>query len=155
MLRTFSKWGGLAGLRIGYGVMPAAIAETFMQVKQPYSVSVAAEVAALASLEDAALLDERACTLTGERDRLAEALLATGWIEPAPSEANFLLCRLLRSDGERVREALRRRGVFVRYFASERLHDHVRISAGTAADSERLLEALAEVAREMGTGKPT
>ena len=155
VLRTFSKWGGLAGLRIGYGVMPAAIAATFMQVKQPYSVSVAAEVAALASLEDAALLDERACTITAERDRLAEALLATGWIEPAPSEANFLLCRLLRFDGESVREALRRRGVFVRYFASERLHDHVRISAGTAADSERLLEALAEVARETGTGKPS
>ena len=154
VLRTFSKWGGLAGLRVGYGVMPAAIAETFMQVKQPYTVSVPAEVAALASLQDAALLDERACTITAERDRLAEALRATGWIEPAPSEANFVLCRLLRSDGESVREALRRRGVFVRYFAGERLRDYIRISAGTAADGQRLLEALADVVPELADVTP-
>ncbi|MEQ1737648.1 MAG: aminotransferase class I/II-fold pyridoxal phosphate-dependent enzyme, partial [Rhodoglobus sp.] len=49
VLRTFSKWAGLAGLRVGYGVMPRAMAHTLMQVKQPYGVSVAAEVAALAS----------------------------------------------------------------------------------------------------------
>ena len=151
VLRTFSKWGGLAGLRVGYGVMPREIVATFMQVKQPYSVSVAAEVAALASLDDEALLDERACTLAGERDRMATELRATGWIEPAPSEANFLLCRLLRSDGATVRDALRRRGVFVRYFESERLERHVRISAGTPQDTERLLEALSEVGAELGT----
>jgi histidinol-phosphate aminotransferase len=150
VLRTFSKWGGLAGLRVGYGVMPREIAATFMQVKQPYSVSVAAEVAALASLDDEALLDERACTLAGERDRMAAELRATGWIEPAPSEANFLLCRLLRSDGPTVRDALRRRGVFVRYFEGGRLERHIRISAGTPQDTERLLEALSEVGAELG-----
>ena len=154
VLRTFSKWGGLAGLRVGYGVMPQAIAETFMQVKQPYGVSVAAEVAALASIEDAELLDERACTIAGERDGMAEALRATGWIEPAPAQANFLLCRLLRSDGATVREALRRRGVFVRYFDSERLTRHIRISAGTPQDTGRLVEALAEVEGELEDERP-
>ncbi len=149
VLRTFSKWGGIAGLRIGYGVMPPAVAATFMQVKQPYGVSVAAEVAGLASLEDAALLDERACAIVEQRDRMAAALRATGWVEPAPSEANFLLCRLLRSDGETVRDALRRRGVFVRYFDGERLKRHLRISTGTAEDTGRLLAALGEVEREL------
>jgi histidinol-phosphate aminotransferase len=111
VLRTFSKWGGLAGLRIGYGVMPQALASALMSVKQPYNVSVPAELAAIASLEDAALLDERACTITGERERMAEGLRATGWIEPDASETNFLLCRLTRSDGASVQEGLRRRGV--------------------------------------------
>ena len=154
VLRTFSKWGGLAGLRVGYGVMPAALVEIFMQVKQPYNVSVAAEVAALASLEDVTLLDERACRLAGERDRMAEGLRALGWIDPAPSEANFVLCRLLRSDGVTVREALRRRCVFVRYFDSERLRRYIRISAGTPQDTDRLLEALAEVGREIEGREP-
>ena len=149
VLRTFSKWGGLAGLRVGYGVMPPEIAATFMQVRQPYSLSVAAEVAALATLQDSELLDERACVIAGERDRMAEELRATGWIEPAPSEANFVLCRLLRADGATVREALRRHGVFVRTFDDERLHHHIRISAGTPQDTERLLEALREVEREL------
>ncbi len=148
-LRTFSKWGGLAGLRIGYGVMPKAIAQTLMLVKQPYGVNVAAEAAALASLEDVALLDERACRLAGERDRMAELLRATGWIEPAPSEANFVLCQLLRSNATTVREALRRRGVFVRTFDHPRLPRHMRISAGTPEDTERLLAAIKEIEAEL------
>ncbi|MSQ35549.1 MAG: histidinol-phosphate transaminase [Dehalococcoidia bacterium] len=151
VLRTFSKWAGLAGLRVGYGVLPAPMARVLMQVKQPYGVNVAAEVAALASLEDRALLDERACALTGERDRLAAQLAGLGWLHPAPSEANFLLVRLDRGDAVSVREALRRHGVFVRAFDHSRLRRHVRISVGTAADSTRLLEALTAIAGELAT----
>lgn len=154
VLRTFSKWAGLAGLRVGYGVMPPAIAEVFMQVKQPYGVNVAAEAAALASLEDAALLDERACEIAGERDRMAEALAATGCFEPSPSEANFVLCRLSGTlagvPGDAVQEALRRRGVFVRHFGDQRLSQHLRISAGTPQDTARLLAAVGEVRTEVG-----
>jgi histidinol-phosphate aminotransferase len=177
-LRTFSKWAGLAGLRLGYGVMPAPIAATFMQCKQPYGVNVAAEAAALASLEEAAILDERACEIAGERDRLAAALRATGWLEPAPSEANFLLCGLAAGaasdasalDGAALREALARRGVFVRVLDDPRLRHHVRlarrgvfvrvlddprlrhhvrISIGTPEDSARLLAALDEARDEL------
>ena len=151
VLRTFSKWAGLAGLRVGYGVMPAAIASVLMHCKQPYGVNVAAEAAALASLEDATVLDERACVLAGERERLADELRAGGWLEPAPSQANFLLCRLAFGDGAALREALARRGVFVRVFDDERLRDHVRISIGTPEDSERLLAALAEARPEIET----
>ena len=151
VLRTFSKWAGLAGLRVGYGVMPAAIASVLMHCKQPYGVNVAAEAAALASLEDAAVLDERACVLAGERERLAGELRAGGWLEPAPSEANFLLCRLAFGDGAALRGALARRGVFVRVFDDERLREHVRISIGTPEDSERLLAALAEARLELET----
>jgi histidinol-phosphate aminotransferase len=150
VLRTFSKWGGLAGMRIGYAVMPEALAQATMAVKQPYSLNVAAEVAALASLQDIEELDERACTITGERNRLAKALRATGWVEPWPSDTNFLFCRLLRSDGATVREVLRRRGVIIRYFDSERLRGHIRISVGTAEDTDRVIEALAKVAQELG-----
>ena len=152
VLRTFSKWAGLAGLRVGYGVMPAPVASLLMQCKQPYGVSTAGEAAALASLEDAALLDERACEIAGERDRLAAELRAGGWLEPVPSQANFLLCRLTSGSGAALREALARRGVFVRFFGHERLRDHVRISIGTSEDSERLLAALSEARAEVEGG---
>lgn len=148
-LRTFSKWAGLAGLRVGYGVMSRDVAAALMKVKQPYGVNVAAEVAALASLEDAELLDERACIITGERERMAGLLRETGWLEPAPSEANFLLVRMLRGDSLTVREALRRRGIFVRTFDHSRLRDHLRISAGTTEDTDRLLAALREAHGEL------
>ena len=149
VLRTFSKWAGLAGLRVGYGVMPSPVAALLMACKQPYGVSTAAEAAALASLEDTLLLDERACEIAGERERLAEELRTGGWLEPAPSQANFLLCRLAFGSGAALREALARRGVFVRFFGHERLRDHVRISIGTPEDSERLLAALAEARAEV------
>ena len=152
VLRTFSKWAGLAGLRVGYGVMPAPVAEAFMRCKQPYGVNAAAEAAALASLEDAALLDERACAVAGERERLASALRGLGWLDPAPSQANFLLCRIaddVAADGAALREALARRGVFVRVFGDPRLRRHVRISAGSPADGDRLLAALAAARAEL------
>ena len=53
VLRTFSKWAGLAGLRVGYGIFPEAIMPQLWKIKQPYNVNVAGTVAALASLNDA------------------------------------------------------------------------------------------------------
>ena len=152
VLRTFSKWAGLAGLRVGYGVMPRPIADAFMQWKQPYGVNLAAEAAAIASIEDAALLDERACEIAGERERLEAGLRDGEWLDPAPSEANFLLCRMsdrLGGDGAALREALARRGVFVRFFSDPRLRRHVRISVGRPTDTDRVLAALDEAGREL------
>ena len=155
VLRTFSKWGGLAGMRVGYAAMPPALAETLMVVKQPYSVSVAAEAAALASLDDRALLDERACALVAERERMAAALGRTGWLRPHPSAANFLLVEVTATPaggpppadaGRRLYEALRRRGVLVRHFAAPRLGRCVRISAGRAEETDALLAAAGDAA---------
>lgn len=159
VLRTFSKWAGLAGLRVGYGVMPPQVAAVLMQVKQPYSVSVAAEAAALASLDERALLDARAQELIAERDRMAGLVAAGGWLEPVPSQANFILCRLAGPlagmGGAALRDALARRGVLVRYFDTVALRDHVRISVGTAADTDRLLAALLEITTAYETdGEP-
>lgn len=153
VLRTFSKWGGIAGLRIGYGVMAPEIVDLILKAKQPYNVSIAAEVAALATLEDVAVLDDRACVIAGERDRMATALRALGWIEPSPSEANFLLCRLTRFTGRDVRDALRRRGVFVRYFDTPRLRHHIRFSMGTPEQNIEVLAAFEAVARELEASK--
>ncbi len=161
VLRTFSKWGGLAGLRVGYAAMPPRLAETLMVAKQPYSVSVAAEAAALASLEERALLDRRACELISERDRMARALQETGWLRPHPSSANFTLVEVTATPaggappaaaGSRLYEALRRRGVLVRHFGGTRLERCVRISAGRPEETDALLGAIAEVAAsgEMG-----
>lgn len=153
VLRTFSKWGGIAGLRIGYGVMAPAIVNLILRAKQPYNVGIAAEMAALATLEDVAVLDDRACVIAGERDRMGKALRALGWIEPSPSEANFLLCRVTRFTGRDVRDALRRRGVFVRYFDTPRLRDHIRFSMGTPDQNTQVLAAFEAVAGELEVAK--
>lgn len=150
VLRTFSKWGGLAGLRAGYGVMSPALASVLMTIKQPYNLNVAAGVAILASLDDATLLDERACDICGTRDRLAALLAGVSWLHPYPSEANFILCRLDGLDAVEVKRRLADRGIFVRYFDTPALRNHLRISVGLEEHNAMLVSALREIGAELG-----
>ena len=150
VLRTFSKWGGLAGLRAGYGVMAPALAAVLMNIKQPYNLNVAAGIAMLAALEDRALLDERACKIAGTRETLAQMLGSLDWIATYPSEANFILCRLDGVDALEVKNRLASRGIFVRYFDTPMLRNHLRISVGLDEHCEPLLRALTEIGAELG-----
>jgi histidinol-phosphate aminotransferase len=150
VLRTFSKWAGLAGLRAGYAVMSPVLASLLMTIKQPYNLNVAAGVAMLAALDDRALLDERACTIAGERDALRQRLDALGWIRTYPSAANFVLCRLDGLDALAVKDRLAARGIFVRYFDTPGLRNHLRISVGLAEQDRRLVAALQEIGAELG-----
>ena len=148
VLRTFSKWAGLAGLRVGYGLFPAGIIEHLWKIKPPYNVNVAGAAAALASLEDEAFLQANVARLVAERERLQTELARFPFLHPYPSRANFVLCRVTGLSARRVWEALRRRGVLVRYFDEPGLQDCIRISSGTPAQVDALLEALRQIAEE-------
>src|SRR3990170_4375849 len=144
VLRTFSKWAGLAGLRAGYGIMPSALACVLMHIKPPYTPNIAAEVAMLASLEDRERLMEGVRAIVGERERMRRMLETLEFLEVFPSEANFLLVRQPGADGRQVRDGLARRGIFVRYFDTPRLRDCIRISVGLPEQTDRAVEALRE-----------
>ncbi len=150
VLRTFSKWAGLAGLRAGYGVMAPALASLLMTIKQPYNLNVAAGLAIVAALEDRLQLDEWACAITGTREKLFEALSAIDWIQPYPSDANFILCRLEGVDAVEVKERLAKRGIFVRYFDTPMLRNHLRISVGLPEHTDIVVTALQEIGAELG-----
>jgi histidinol-phosphate aminotransferase len=150
VLRTFSKWAGLAGLRAGYGIMAPELAEVLMTIKQPYNLNVAAGVAMLAALDDRALLDERACKIAGTRDRMHQALAGIEWLHPYPSDANFVLCRLDGVDAVEVKERLARLGIFVRHFDTATLRNHLRISVGLDEHVAIVVDALREIGGELG-----
>ena len=152
VLRTLSKWGALAGLRIGYGVMSPAMADLFRRAKQPYNVNAAAEAAAIAAIEDAAVLDERARIVASERERVTRELARLEWIEPVPSQASFVLMKLARGDGRTLRDELRKRGIFTRYFESSRLRDYLRISIAKPEQNDRVLAAITEIGEELVHG---
>ncbi|HEU4322546.1 MAG TPA: histidinol-phosphate transaminase [Roseiflexaceae bacterium] len=144
VLRTFSKWAGLAGLRVGYGLVHEELIEHLWKIKQPYNVNVAAQAAALASLADVGYLRANVDRIVAERARLFEALSALPWLRVYPSQANFLLCRV-RGGAEqalRIRQELERRGILIRYYSTPELRDCIRVSVGTPAQSDALLEAL-------------
>jgi histidinol-phosphate aminotransferase len=142
VLRTFSKWGGLAGLRVGYGIMDSSLADLLLRAKPPYNVNQASEAAMLATLSDTDTLDRRAALIVAERKRLSAALAEMPGVEPLPSEANFLLCRMPEGRGKAVYESLARRGVFVRYYSRASLADYLRISVGTPEQTTQVIEAM-------------
>jgi len=153
VLRTFSKWAGLAGLRIGYGVFPLEIADYVMKIKQPYNASAPAQAAVLASLEDLEYLRANVGRIVRERDRLSGKLKELEWLRPYPSQANFILCSLGHSTVAGARQPtaretwqqLRNKGIFIRYFDTPRLRDCLRISIGRPEDTDALVKALKEV----------
>jgi histidinol-phosphate aminotransferase len=145
VLRTLSKWAGLAGLRIGYMVADPSLIDVIMRVKQPYNVNAAAEVAVLASMADLPYLQGLVQSIIREKQRLELELSRLPGFEVSASSANFLLCRLEGVSAREVHAALIQRGILVRYFDTPLLQNHLRISAGRPDQTDALLAALREI----------
>jgi histidinol-phosphate aminotransferase len=150
VLRTFSKWAGLAGLRIGYGVFPAEVSEHVWKLKPPFNVNVAALVAMRAALEDRAHLLGTVQKIVAERDRLLAELPETGLLRPYPTRSNFVLCEIDGMDGRTLTNRLADEGILVRYYNTPRLKNCVRISVGRPEQNDIVLGVLREIAAELG-----
>lgn len=142
VLRTFSKWAGLAGLRVGYGAFPTTLMPYLWKSKQPYNVSVAAETAAIIALEHYQSLKEIGQKIIAERERLADLLSSISYLEPYPTCTNFILCKVLGKDALAIKNQLAQMGILVRHFNKPGLQDHIRISIGTPQQSDILISQL-------------
>ena len=149
-LRTFSKIYGLAGLRVGYGLASAPVAAAIMRVKEPFNVNQAAQVAALAALEDEEHLRRSQELVWHERRRLEKALAARG-LRCEPSEANFLLIWLGQPDGP-VTEGLLHQGVIVRGGSQLGAPGAIRVTVGLPRENTLFLEALDRVLHREAVG---
>jgi histidinol-phosphate aminotransferase len=139
ILRTFSKVHGLAGLRVGYGLAPAPVAELLQKARQPFNVNAIAQAGALAALTD---VQHVANTRRINREGMDFYQLAftTRGLEFVPSHANFLLVKT--GSGDRVFRDMLTHGVIVRAMSSYQLPDWIRISIGTPAQNIRCLNVL-------------
>lgn len=136
VLRTFSKAYGLAGLRVGYAIASdPAVAGALRQVHLPFAVSVAAQAAALASLEVEDELMARVAQVVALREPLRQALREIGWEVP-PTQGNFVWLPT-GADTDRVSQVFEDHAVLVRAFSGE----GIRITVGTPKDNERVLAA--------------
>jgi histidinol-phosphate aminotransferase len=147
VLRTFSKWAGLAGLRVGYGIMAPALSALLDQMKPPYNVNVAALVAAEAALDDRAYQLELCGRMMQERARLFPLLASLGYLDPIPSEGNFILARAKDRKATDVKHSLERRGIFVKAVTDPLLGPDggVRFSIGKPEHTDALMAALKEL----------
>jgi histidinol-phosphate aminotransferase len=143
VLRTFSKSFSLAGLRIGLAFGPPALIAELAKVKDSYNLNRVSIAAAVAALDDIGWMQANVRRICASRARLSDALRALGFDVP-PSEANFVLARRPGRDQRATYEALKARGILVRYFDAPALRDALRITVGTDAEIDVLLAALVE-----------
>lgn len=143
ILRTFSKRAGLAGMRVGYGIFPDGLIEYMWRAKQPYNVSVASETAAVAALSNPEYLEDVRNKLVKEKDRMFDMLQTIPYLEPYPSQANFILSRVNGRDAAELKQKLADNGIMVRYYSKpERLAGCVRISVGKPEQTDAIEKVL-------------
>jgi histidinol-phosphate aminotransferase len=144
--RTFSKAYGLAGLRVGYALAHASVADVMNRVRQPFNVNSVALAAAVAALDDMEFVARSyAENLQGMR-RLEGGAKRLG-LDYIPSYGNFITIRVGRA--AETYKRLLRRGVIVRPVGGGYgLPEHLRVTIGTAQENERFLNALAASLRE-------
>jgi len=139
VLRTFSKVFGLAGLRLGYAVVPGEWAGAYRRVNTPFAAGEVACRAALAALDDDAHVEQSVATARWARRYVRDELAADTW----ESHANFVLAEV--GDAAAVAAAARERGVIVRDCTSFGLPDCIRLTCGTREETRRAVETLNEV----------
>ncbi len=148
VLRTFSKAYGLAALRIGYAVGPAAVLDAARSAAIPLSVTDASRIAAIASIAAEDELMERVARIAVRRDQLRSALLEQGWAVPE-AQGNFVWLATGEQTAE-ANDAFFDAGLTVRAFAPE----GIRISVGEQESVDKLLEVTADIVRNLPNGHP-
>jgi histidinol-phosphate aminotransferase len=142
VLRTFSKVYGLAGLRIGYGLGPAALLDELNKIRAPFNTSGVAQAAALAALDDREHVRRSIDANNAGLAQIAGGLKELG-IRCIPSVANFILAEF-GYDTDPLSEELTKRGVIVRPMRALGFPQAIRVSVGTRAENDKFLTALAD-----------
>ena len=143
VLRTFSKMFGLAGLRLGYGVMPAWLADLMLRVRLPFSVNILAEKAGIAVLRDKEFQEQTLQVTREGRDTVQQGLQEMG-CAVLPSQANFLMFRPSCS-ADTVFQSLLERGIIIRPLKSYDKADWLRVSIGNDQENRMFLNAMEDV----------
>jgi histidinol-phosphate aminotransferase len=138
-LRTFSKIYGLAGLRIGYGITTAAIAELMNKVRQPFNTNSPAQAGALAALGDRKHVEKSIAVNNEGKQYLYQSFQQLG-VTYTPTEANFILFETAL-DGKDVYTALLKQGVIIRPMGGKRL----RVTIGLPEENRRFVAGLEKV----------
>jgi histidinol-phosphate aminotransferase len=147
VLRTFSKWAGLAGLRAGVVAAQESVLANLWKIKSPFNLNSAAGLAVRESLADVEYLHDCVRKVVAERPRMAAALAELDFLKVYPSEGNFLYVEVTRGDAATITRQLAEQGVAVRHFGGPpRIVQGLRITVGMPEHTDALVAALRAVA---------
>ncbi len=142
-LRTFSKAYGLAGFRIGYGIMDREVAEILNRIRQPFNVNTLAQVAAEAAVQDEAFLS-KSIQATHDGIDYLECELTKMELAPLPTQSNFLMVDL-NTDATKIFNEMLAQGVIVRSMKSYGFDTFLRVNTGTPEENQIFIKALKQV----------
>lgn len=148
--RTFSKSRCLAGGRLGYAFGSRALIEDLEKIKystNPYNLDRLTLRLGVATVEAEDYYREKCAAICRTRQWTAGQLEALGF-QVLPSLTNFLFAKTEAMDGEVLYQALKARGILVRHFSNPRICQYNRITIGTQAQMEQLVQTLKEVLYE-------
>lgn len=140
--RTFSKAYGLAGLRVGFGLMHADVADILNRVRQPFNVNSIAQAAAIASLADDDFVARSYAANQAGMAQLTQGLTQLG-LTFIPSYGNFVSVRI--PNATKVNQQLLQKGVIVRPVANYEMPEYLRVSIGLFSENARFLQALEDI----------
>ena len=140
--RSFSKAYGLAGLRIGFGLMHADIADMLNRVRQPFNVNSIAQAAAVASLADEDFVARSYAANQAGMAQITQGLTQLG-LEYIPSYANFVSFKVVNAT--QVNQQLLQKGVIVRPIANYEMSEYLRVSIGLFSENAKFLTVLKEI----------
>lgn len=142
VLRTFSKWAGLAGLRIGYGIMEAYFVDQLMKIRTPFNVNVAAETAAITTLENLSFAKISIKKIISERKKMLQTLSQIKKMQVFPSAGNFIFIQTNGKDFDKLKNAFEKNKIVLRYFKS--INNGIRITIGTPAQNKKIVQVVKE-----------
>jgi len=146
-LRTFSKAFGLAGLRVGFGLMHRDIAVLMHRVRQPFNINLLGQVGAVAALTDTDHYEKTINETVRGREWLSREVERLG-CRAYPSHTNFFLIDV-RGDATALYEAMLYKGVIVRSMKAYGFPEFIRITVGTESENKRFVSALTECLKDL------
>ncbi|MEE9494753.1 MAG: histidinol-phosphate transaminase [Gammaproteobacteria bacterium] len=149
VLRTVSKMG-LAGLRLGFLVGPAHWLNEIDKTRLPYNINALTQDTALFAMDHIEVLMAQAQHIRNDRSVLLDELRTLSAVMVYPSEANFILFRLPKNQGQAVFDALKEKGILIKNLsaAGAALSDCLRVTVGTAGENRAFIHALKDILRE-------
>ncbi|WP_457552445.1 histidinol-phosphate transaminase [Desulfobacula sp.] len=145
-LRTFSKAYGLAGFRVGYGIMDSEIAEVLNRIRQPFNVNTLAQAAAVAAIDDEQFLNKSIQTIHDGLDFLFDEIADLG-IFCLPTQSNFLMMDI-EIDSTLVFQQMLKQGVIVRSMKSYGFDTFLRVNTGTKEENITFIAALKKILKK-------
>jgi len=149
IVRTFSKWAGLAGMRVGYAIVSPVVAEAIGRITMPFFIDRISAVAVEESLNDIDYLMGNVKLIIAERERLFVELSKFKFLKPYPSAGNFVCCSVTSGDAREIQQAIAAKGIRISATdIGEGKPTAFRITIGKPEHTDAVLEALGDVAME-------